>query len=81
MNGAASHNSSLGTVIAFGTTDSEIYLFSPAESKVLRILGDVHTHGIKDFKFKDYGLHGEGWSVGGDGKLVQWDLNKGKSIR
>lgn len=80
-NGAASHNSNLATVVAFGTTDSEIYLFSPTESKVLRILGDIHTHGIKDFKFKDHGLHGEGWSIGGDGKLVHWDLSNGKIIR
>lgn len=71
----------MDAVVAFGTTDSEIHLFSPSESNVRKILGDAHTHGVRDFTFTDYGLNGEGWSIGGDGKLVQWDLRKGEVLR
>jgi len=81
VSGATSGENGMDAVVAFGTTDSEIHLFSPAESKIMKVLGDVHTHGVRDFKFEGHGLHGEGWSIGGDGKLVQWDLSKGKVLR
>ena len=68
-------------VVAFGTTDSEVYLYAPFEAKAVKILSGAHTHGIRDFKFKEYGLHTEGWSIGGDAKLVQWDLRKARAIR
>jgi U3 small nucleolar RNA-associated protein 5 len=69
-------------VIAYGTSDSEIKIFSPAQARIVGALGGVHTQGIKDFKFSnDRGKCPEGWSVGGDGKLVQWDVRKGTSIR
>lgn len=80
INGALPGEGSM-PVIAFGTSDSEIHLFSPAESKVVKLLGDAHIHGVRDFKFREDGLHGEGWSVGGDGKIVQWDLRKGRVLR
>ena len=67
--------------IALGTTDSEIQLFSPAEARILGTLKGAHTQGIRDFKFADHGLHSEGWSIGGDGKLVQWGLKTGKALR
>ena len=67
--------------IAFGTTNSEVQIFSPAEARVLGTLKGAHTQGIRDFKFADHGLQNEGWSIGGDGKLVQWDLKKGKALR
>lgn len=67
--------------VAFGTSDSEIQIFSPAEAKCVVILTGGHTSGIRDFKFAVNGQHGEGWSVGGDGKLVQWDLKNSKAIR
>lgn len=68
-------------VLAFGTSDSEIFMFSPTETKIVGILKGEHTHGIKDFRFVDAGKDGTGWSIGGDGKLVHWDLRKGQSIR
>lgn len=68
-------------VIAFGTSESEIHLFSPSESKILRTLRGEHTQGVRDFKFSKEGSKCEAWSIGGDGKLVQWDLRTGKSIR
>lgn len=69
-------------VIAYGTSDSEIKIFSPAKGKIVEALDGVHTQGIKDFKFSNGGgKRPEGWSVGGDGKLVQWDIRKGTSIR
>lgn len=80
-NTAISSENSLDAVVAFGTTDSEIHLFSPSESKIRKILGNAHTDDVRDFKFTNYGLHGEGWSIGGDGKLVQWDLRKGQVLR
>ncbi|KAL8797163.1 MAG: hypothetical protein Q9195_000630 [Heterodermia aff. obscurata] len=68
-------------VLAFGTSDSEILMLSPTESKIVGNLRGEHTQGIRDFKFVDAGANGEGWSVGGDGKLVQWDLRKPQSLR
>lgn len=79
VNGQSPSQNSI--VLAFGTSDSEICLFSPTESKLVRTLKGEHTQGIRDFKFVDGGLHGRGWSIGGDGKLVQWDLRKGQGMR
>lgn len=67
-------------VVAFGTSTSEIRMYSPAEDKITGTLKGGHERGIKDFKFTIQ-KPGEGWSIGGDGKLVQWDLRKGRSIR
>jgi U3 small nucleolar RNA-associated protein 5 len=55
-------------------------MFSPAEGKIIGTLQGVHERGIKDFKFS-HPDHTEGWSIGGDGKLVQWDLIEGRAIR
>lgn len=69
-------------VLAYGTSDSEINFFSPAKAEVVGALEGIHTQGIKLFRFTTgEGKRAEGWSVGGDGKLVQWDLRKGTSIR
>lgn len=55
-------------------------MFSPTEGKVVGSLSDGHEKEVKDFKFlPDDNL--EAWSIGGDGKLVQWDLRKDKAIR
>ena len=81
VNGATSNEKAGDVVLAFGISDSEIQLFSPAEAKPVGTLKGTHTQGIRDFKFVDHGLHAEGWSVGGDGRLVQWDLKKGVAIR
>ncbi|KAL8858073.1 MAG: hypothetical protein Q9178_005398 [Gyalolechia marmorata] len=68
-------------VLAFGTSESEIHLFSPTAAKTVGILKDVRLQGIRDFKFVDAGRSLSAWSIGGDGKLVQWDLRKGKSTK
>ena len=78
-NGSFPGNSNV--VLAFGTSDSEILMLSPTELKIVGNLKGEHTQGIRDFKFVDAGANGEGWSVGGDGKLVQWDLRKRQSLR
>jgi U3 small nucleolar RNA-associated protein 5 len=67
-------------VVAFGTSQSEIWMFSPLEAKVVGKLSGPHEQGVKDFKF--YGNdHLGAWSIGGEGKLVQWDLRTEKAIR
>jgi U3 small nucleolar RNA-associated protein 5 len=68
-------------VVAFGTSSSDIRMYSPAEDKVVGTLTGAHDKGIKDFKFTADRPGQEGWSIGGDNKLVQWDLRTGKSIR
>ena len=69
-----------GAVVAYGTSDSEIYMYSPAEAGVVGKLTGGHERGIKDFRFSPEDAS-EGWSAGGDGKLVQWDLNKTQAKR
>ena len=68
-------------VVAFGTSESKIHMYSVTEGKVVGVLEGGHTQGIRDFKFTDSGISGEGWSIGGDGKAVRWDLRKGRAIR
>lgn len=68
-------------VLAFGTSQSDIEIFSPAEAKVVATLKEGHTLGIRDFRFAQAGLTGVGWSIGGDGRLVQWDLRTSKPLR
>lgn len=68
-------------VVAFGTSTSDIRFYSPTEDKVVGTLTGVHDKGIKDFKFTAGRPAQEAWSIGGDNKLVQWDLRAGKSIR
>lgn len=72
---------SRNVMVALGTSDSKIHLFSPSESKLIAVLEGNHTHGIRDFRFSDGEHRALGWSLGGDGKIIQWDLRKWKSIR
>ncbi len=73
--------------VAFGTSgsDSSIRMFSPVEARIVGELKGVHTEhtrGVRDFKFTSSRASAEGWSLGnGDGKLVQWDLQKGSRLR
>ncbi|KAI9931311.1 hypothetical protein ASPWEDRAFT_22835 [Aspergillus wentii DTO 134E9] len=68
-------------VVAFGTSTSDIRMYSPTEDKIVGTLAGVHEKGIKDFKFTANQPGQEGWSIGGDNKLVQWDLRTGQSTR
>ncbi|KAL8757591.1 MAG: hypothetical protein Q9199_002122 [Rusavskia elegans] len=79
VNGTKNDAHAEDVVLAFGTSESEIHLFSPISAKTVGILKDVHSQGIRDFKFVDAGKGLSAWSIGGDGKLVQWDLRKGRS--
>lgn len=68
-------------VVAFGTSTSEIRMYCPSEDKVTGVLTGGHEKGIRDFKFTLKRPAQEGWSIGGDGKLVQWNLRKGIYVR
>ncbi|MCJ1271997.1 Small subunit (SSU) processome component [Lobaria immixta] len=68
-------------VLAVGTSDSEINLYSVTKAKIVKVLKGPHTQGIKDFKFTVGGRTQEGWSIGGDGKFIHWDLLKGTILR
>ncbi|KAL9020511.1 MAG: hypothetical protein Q9185_002284 [Variospora sp. 1 TL-2023] len=81
VNGTTPTDNARDVVLAFGTSDSEIHLYSPAAAGIVGILKDAHSQGIRDFSFVDAGRCPEGWSIGGDGKLVHWDLRTGKNIR
>ncbi|KAL9028112.1 MAG: hypothetical protein Q9196_003474 [Gyalolechia fulgens] len=81
VNGIVPTDKAQHVVLAFGTSDSEIHLYSPTAGKVVGLLKDLHTQGIRDFRFADAGRQSDGWSIGGNGKLVHWDLRKGRSTR
>lgn len=67
-------------VVAYGTSISEICMYSPAEDKVIGTLKGGHKRGIRDFRFvPEDNL--QAWSVGGDDKLAQWDLRNDQVIR
>ena len=67
-------------VVAYGTSDSEICMFSPAEGKLVGQLAGGHERGIRDFKFSNH-QRDDAWSLGGDGNLVQWNLKTGEAVR
>lgn len=68
-------------VVAFGTNTSDIRMYSPTEDKIVGTLSGAHENGVKDFKFTSQRPGEEGWSIGGDNRLVQWDLRTGQSLR
>ena len=67
-------------VVAYGSNTSDICMFSPAEGKIVCMLSGVHEQGIKDFQFV-VDDQSQGWSIGGDAKLVQWDLTSNTATR
>ena len=79
VNGSVSDRDT--SAIAFGTSESEIHIFSPSQTKLVGVLKGGHVQGIRDFKFAPSVKSRDGWSLGGDGKLVQWDLQQGISTR
>ena len=74
INGTTDHDNA---VVAIGTTLSEVQFFSPSAGRVAGALTGAHTQGIEDFKFVDDGTSSVAWSLGGDGKLVRWNLRNG----
>lgn len=80
VNGTAGGHDQSDVVVAFGTNTSDIRMYSPAEDKIVGTLAGAHTGGIRDFKFTADRPQ-EGWSIGGDNKLVQWDLVTGQTTR
>lgn len=81
VNGDVPKDQTRDVVVALGTSDSEVQMYSPAEAKNVGTLREAHTQGIRDFRFADKGMNAEGWSIGGDGRLVQWDLRKNRVLR
>ena len=81
VNGAVDGLDQGDIVVAFGTNTSDIRMYSPSEDKVVGTLTGVHDKGIKDFKFTADRPAQEAWSIGGDNKLVQWDLRTGQSTK
>ena len=67
-------------VIALGTSESDIRFFSPSEDKIVGTLKAGHERGVQAFKFTE-NSYSEGWSIGGDGELVQWDIYTQKPLR
>jgi U3 small nucleolar RNA-associated protein 5 len=63
-------------VVAYGTSDAEICLFSPPENKVVATLVGAHERGVCDVKFSEHSPE-ELWSIGEDSTLVQWNLLSG----
>ncbi|KAJ9614640.1 Small subunit (SSU) processome component [Cladophialophora chaetospira] len=73
-------NNGDGAVVAYGTNASHICMFSPVEGRTVATLTGGHERGIKDFRFSPVDYL-QGWSIGEDAKLVQWDLTKDQPIR
>ena len=80
-NGTSAESDTQECVIGLGTSESEIHMYSPIRARTVGILRNEHVQGIKDFKFVQDGKGSEAWSLGGDGKLVLWDLTNNKSKR
>ena len=68
-------------VIAVGTNNESIDLFSPLDSKLVGVLSPAHPHGTRDIKFKDNSAGYEAWSLGADSTLIQWDLITNQRVR
>ena len=69
-----------GAVVVYGTSTSQICMFSPIEGRIVGTLAGGHERGVKDFKFSTVDYL-QGWSIGEDAKLVQWDLTNDQPTR
>lgn len=74
------HDNHEDVVIAVGASNSEISMYSHTEGKVVGVLKNGHQREVIDFKFLPSD-NLEAWSIGGDGKLVQWDLRTDQVLR
>lgn len=81
VNGTRDGRQSEDVVLALGTTDSDIQFYSPSEAKIVGLLKDGHSGGVKDFQFVRDGEGHSAWSIGGDGRAIQWNLKKNKISR
>ncbi|KAI9741171.1 MAG: Small subunit (SSU) processome component [Cirrosporium novae-zelandiae] len=81
INGAISTDRMEEVVVAFGTSDSKIEMFSYTQNQILATLKDVHTQAVRDFKFTSKESGSRGWSLGADAKLVQWDITRGNALQ
>lgn len=79
-NGFPEQGAGQDAVVALATSDSDVKLFSPAESRITGTLSGGHERGVRSFRFTER-KPSEGWSIGFDGKLVQWDCHSGQPIR
>lgn len=81
-NGTASkrNTASNDVLLAYGTSTSEICLFAPAEGRIVGELSGLHERGISDFRFSQANPR-HGFSLGEDGKLIQWDIDGRNAIR
>lgn len=75
-----SHNSQEDVVVAYGTSSSSICMYSPAEDQVVGVLKSGHEREVKNFKFLPTD-NLQAWSIGADGKLVQWNLDTDQPTR
>ena len=66
-------------MLAYGTSTSDVCLFSPTEGRVLAELSGQHERGVLDLKFAED--TNDLWSIGGDGKLVQWNIETKKALQ
>lgn len=72
----ASNDQHGDVVVAIGlANEPRIELYSPAKGKIVASLANAHGHGIRDFCFSSSDR--KAWSLGGDGKLVEWNLEDG----
>lgn len=55
-------------------------MLSPFEGKIVGTLINAHERGVRDFKF-DPSDYLQGWSIGEDARLIQWDLAKDEQLR
>ena len=81
MNGDATSHGGDDMVVALGTDRAEVELYSPAEVKVIATLRDGHAQGIVNIRFQNHGQSSRAWSLGGDERLVEWDVMQRSILR
>lgn len=73
-------NEQENAVVAYGTSSGDVCMFSPSQGSVVGTLKAGHDREVKDFRFvPEDNL--QAWSIGSEGRMVQWDLRNDKAIR